>query len=285
MAARKPIIAICYDFDGTLAHGNIQENSFLPELNIESDDFWDDVSKNTKDHNADRILTYMHLMLEEARNTKSENQITKSAIRAHGKKAALYRGVKVWFGRIDEYAKDKGAKIEHYIISSGLKEMIEGSPIGDKFEGIFASSFRYNSADIAEWPALALNYTTKTQYLFRINKGVKEIYEDKKVNEYKAPEKRRIPFTRMVYIGDGDTDIPCMKLVKDQGGFSIVVYEPDEKEENEKNNKEKASKLIENNRANFIAPADYRKDKKLDKQIKTIIDKVIADFNVQKLMP
>lgn len=189
-----------------------------------------------------------------------------------GKDIEYYPGVEEWFERIDSYGKENGVTIEHYVISSGLKEIIEGSSIKKYFKEIYACEFLYDENGVAVWPKLAVNYTNKTQFLFRINKGVLDVSEDEKLNEYVKEEERRIPFRNMIYIGDGLTDVPCMKLVKLNNGQSIAVFK--------KRKKDTAAKLMEENRVDFITEADYRKDGELDKIVRTIIEKMAV---VEKL--
>ncbi len=224
MPGRLVRMAIAYDFDGTLAPGNMQEYEFVPNIGMKSKAFWTEVTALTKAQEADGVLSYMQLMLEKAANKKI--QVRKENFVKYGESVKLFDGVLDWFDQINEYGKKKKINIEHYIISSGIREMIAGTPIATKFKRIFASSFMYDHHGIAHWPALAVNYTTKTQYLFRINKGALNVYDDSKINAYILEKERPVPFRNMVFIGDGSTDIPCFRLVKGQGGHSIAVYKP-----------------------------------------------------------
>jgi hypothetical protein len=183
-----------------------------------------------------------------------------------------------WFDRINKYGRASGVAVEHYVISSGIREMVMGSPIAKKFKAIFASSFCYDHHGIAAWPALALNYTTKTQYLFRVNKGSLHVYDHKIINDFVPHEQRAVPFEQMIFIGDGETDIPCFRLVKDQGGHAIAVYKPKTRKA-----KDRPEKLLKEGRVNFISPADYRDKSALDKIVKAIIDKIAADKNLKDL--
>lgn len=272
---KPPIIAICYDFDGTLSPGNMQEYEYIPHLNIKPGDFWSQAEQHAKDKDADAILAYMGLMIEKA--TRSSGvQVTRKAFVEYGEQVELFEGVMDWFDRITSYGKEKGTTIEHYIISSGLSEMIEGTKISKKFKKIYASSFMYDQHGVAYWPAHAINYTTKTQFLFRINKGLLDAWDNSKINSYIEKSKRPVPFTRMIYVGDGSTDIPCMKLVKDQGGYSIAVYKPSSRK------KKAAETLMKDDRVNFVAPADYTEGSIIDLQVKAVIDKMAAEFAVAK---
>lgn len=270
--------AIIYDFDGTLAPGNMQERAFIPSIGMSKKKFWAEVLEQSKKHEADEILVYMQLMLKKA--DSSSVKVSKKDFKKCGEKITFFDGIlenlekekKGWFQRINDYGKESGIKIEHYIISSGIKEMITGTPISKKFKKIYASSFRYSHNGIAEWPALAINYTTKTQYLFRINKGCLDINDKETINEYIPENERIIPFSNMIYIGDGETDIPCFRLVKDRGGNSIAVYRP-----NTSGAKAKVDKLKKEGRINFSAAADYSEGKQIDKIVKAIIEKIQTD--------
>lgn len=254
-------VAIMYDFDGTLARGNIQEYNFIPALNMTSTSFWNEVTKLSKENEMDTILAYMYLMLKKA--DLANISIKKSSFSEYGKNISFYQGINTWFDRINEYGRKLGLKIHHYVISSGIKEMIEGTEIADKFDKIYACSYMYNVDNIAKWPAVCVNYTNKTQFLFRINKGVLDVY-DPKVNDYMTKEQRYIHFSNMIYLGDGETDIPCMKLVKGFGGKSIAVYDNMQR-------KTVAEKMFKENRINFYSEADYREGETLDKYIKECI--------------
>ncbi len=270
MAKKLTPFAIAYDFDGTLAPGNMQEYDFVPAIGMTKKAFWTEVGELAKEHNADSILMYMMHMLDKAQ--AAHVPVRKADFVNFGRSVTLFEGVVDWFQRINAYGKQRGLKVEHYIISSGNREMIEGTPIARKFSSIYASSFVYDHNGVAKWPALAVNYTTKTQFLFRINKGVMNVYDNSKINEFVPKEDRPVPFNNMVFLGDGDTDIPCFRLVKDQGGHAIAVYKP-----NTRGAKGKAEKLIKEGRVNFIAPASYCENGEIDTFVKAIIDKVAAD--------
>ena len=258
-------LAIIYDFDGTLAPGNMQERQFIPDIGMTPKDFWQEVDSLSKKNQADHILMYMHLMLEKARGKVS---VRREDFRALSSGIEFFPGVEGWFGRINAYGRDKEVAVEHYLISSGNSEIVEGTTIADRFSKIYASKFLFDANDVAVWPALAINFTTKTQYLFRINKGAHDINDDSKINEFVAQEDRPIPFENMVYIGDGQTDVPCFRLVKDQGGLSIVVYD--------KGKKGRAEKYRYEGRVDCVAPAVYTENSKLDGAVKSYIDLVAA---------
>ena len=219
---KTPILAIMYDFDHTLSPRDMQEYGFIPDLGMEADVFWNKCLKAMKRNQMDQILAYMYMMLEEA---KGKLIVNRNMLRALGKDVQLFDGVSDWFARVNEYARSRGLQPEHYIISSGLKEIIEGTPIAKEFKEIYAASFCYDEHGVACWPAMAVNYTSKTQFLFRVNKGVLDVTEHRALNEFMPEEKRRVPFSNMIYVGDGLTDVPSMKLTKLNGGHSIAVWQ------------------------------------------------------------
>lgn len=265
--------AIVYDYDGTLAKGNIQENSFLPSIQLETQQFWKKVKDTTRDHDADEILVYMQLMISEA--ALKDVKVNKSTLLNHGRNSLLFRGLKdgSWFTRLNKFAENLGLSLEHYIISSGTHEMIEGSPIAKYFKKIFASKYMFDSEGNAIWPSLAVNYTTKTQFLFRINKGVDNVWDNKGVKKFMPPTERPIPFSRIVFIGDGDTDIPAMKMTTHNGGSSIATYDPDR----DSKSLDKIHGLIADGRADFVAPADYSENRQMDILMKGILGRIARD--------
>lgn len=276
MKENKPIIALIYDFDGTLSPRNMQEYSFIQAIGQNDKEFWGKAQEMADKQDSDNILVYMLLMLQKAKETGLP--IRKEIFQKFGESVELFNGVANWFKRINEYGKAHGVKIEHYINSSGNKEIIEGTKIAKEFKAIFASSFYYDNNGDALWPAAAVNYTNKTQFLFKINKGIFSVKDSIITNSSVPEEKKRVAFTNMVYFGDGETDVPCMKLIKQLGGTSIAVYEPG----NEKK-KESARKLIKQDRVNFVCPADYSQSSSLDTLVKAIINKLKADDNLRKL--
>lgn len=219
----------------------------------------------------------MYLMIQAAKNNGIS--LRRDSFKRFGRNIELFEGVKEWFSLVNNYGRKIGLDIKHYINSSGLKEMIEGTPIAKEFENIYACSFLYDVDGIAYWPAVAIDYTAKTQFIFKINKGIKEVSDNKKINQYIPEKERPIPFERMIYFGDGDTDIPCMKMIKEHGGHSIAVYAKN-------NNAKKATalQLIKDNRVNFVCPADYRIGKEINIVVKRILDKIKADYEFQRLL-
>ncbi len=270
-----PKVAFIYDFDGTLSPSNMQEYDFIPAVGKSNEEFWEQSNRMAEEQDADAILVYMSRMIHEARNKNKSLQ--REAFRESGAKITLFPGVVEWFKRINAYGASKGVEVEHYVNSSGIKEMIEGTAIAGEFRQIFACSFLYDVDGVAYWPAVAVNYTNKTQFIFKINKGIDSVYDSVRINRYIPEQERPVPFGRMIYVGDGTTDIPCMKLVKQQGGHSIAVYDP------EKDNRSTMGQLIRDNRVDYVCPADYSPDKEMDKLAKAIIDKIAADLTLCRL--
>ena len=267
---RNPVIAIIYDFDKTLSTDDMQNFSFIPALGMKSDEFWAITSKLTKEKGVENILSYMYMMIEQC---KEKNiPLTREYLNKLGKEVKFFDGVTTWFKRINAYAEELGYTIEHYIISSGTKEIIEGTPIAKEFKEIYACEFLFNDEGIATWPKIAINYTAKTQYLFRITKGVLDPYDHIGVNS-NIP--KRIPYQNMIYIGDGLTDVPCMTLLKEKGGTSIAIYP--------KGNQEKVSQLVDDGRVNYTCRGDYSSNSEIEKIIKLIINQIsISDMLSKK---
>lgn len=270
-----PVVAICYDFDKTLSPDDMQAQGYIQSVGYDIADFWRETDKLAQDNDMDQNLAYMYKMMYEATGNLVFN---KQAMMDYGSRVKLFPGVCEWFDRIKQYGLSKGVIVEHYIISSGLKEMIEGTVPGKNgaFEKIYASSFFYNERGIAVWPAQVINYTNKTQFLFRIEKGVLDV-NDPGVNEHFEPEDIRVPFRNMVYIGDSDTDIPCMRLVNLYGGHSICVYNGESKD------KSKVYRMMKDDRIKYFAPADYSKGSELDGLVKAIIDKTASYENLEAI--
>ncbi|MDP4290756.1 MAG: HAD family hydrolase [Bacteroidota bacterium] len=281
MSKKSVKVAIAYDFDGTLAPGNMQEHSFIPSLGIDAASFWTEVGDRARVNDMDEILAYMELMLEKAQS--KDLPIRKKDFENYGKSIRFFEGVEDYFDRINKYGQDKGIKVEHYIISSGLREFVKGTKIAKHFTNIFASGFKYDANGVATWPALAINYTNKTQYLFRIKKGINNSYDNTEINKHKAENEYPISFHQMIYIGDGETDVPAMKMIKYKGGTAIAVYNPKIRARHNKLSPKQVCKLlIKQNRADFISPADYSENSDLDKIIKLTIDKIAAEIELTK---
>lgn len=263
----KPVVAICYDFDKTLSPTDMQAQGFIQSVECDVDKFWKESNDLAANNDMDQNLAYMYIMKD-----KAEGQVlfTRKKLVECGESVQLFAGVEEWFQRINQYGEEKGVIVEHYIISSGLKEMIEGTSIAHEFKKIYASSFYFSPKGVAVWPAQVVNYTNKTQFLFRIEKGTLDI-NDPGVNDSFQPDEIRVPFRNMIYIGDSDTDIPCMKLVTVNGGNAIAVYNP------ETQDKSKAYKMMREKRIKFFAPADYTEGAELDVLVKTIIDRTVTN--------
>ena len=273
---RKPIIALIYDFDGTLSPGNMQEFGFIQAIGQTPEEFWSKSDGIAKGQDASNILAYMKLMYDEAK--RNGIRLTREDFRRYGSDIVLFDGVREWFRNVNEYGRRHGVIIEHYINSSGLKEIIEGSPIAKEFKHIFAGSFIYDEAGEAEWPGIAVDFTAKTQFLFKIQKGIFSSRDAKRVNESMAEDAKRIPFTQMIYFGDGETDIPSMKVVNMFGGNAIAVFNPTDPRK-----RGLARKLLRQGRVNFITPAVYSRESRTFRLVCAIIDKVKADNELKLL--
>lgn len=265
----QPVIAIMYDFDKTLCTKDMQEYGFIPSLGMSASEFWKEARELTDQQEMDNVLAYMFLMVKKAK--EHEVQVKKKTFTDMGKEIEFYPGVKGWFKRINKYGESIGVRVRHYIVSSGIKEIIVGTPIAKYFEKIYACEFMYDYNESIVWPKCAVNYTTKTQFLFRINKGVLTMNTDstEKLNRFTPEDERPIPFRNMIYIGDGLTDVPCMKLVKNNGGQSIAVYVHEK-------GRQAAKKLRDDGRVNFLAEADYSKGSDLETIVQLIIKKAKA---------
>ena len=268
----NPVVAICYDFDKTLSPDDMQAQGFIQKVGYNVQEFWEESNRLAKGNGMDSNLAWMYLMITKA---VGKTPMTKESLREYGSKVRLFPGVRHWFRRIREFGIKNNVIVEHYIISSGLREMIEGTPVGDEFTRIYASSFYFDENNIARWPAQAINYTGKTQFLFRIEKGVLDV-NDPGVNDSFPPERIRVPFRNMIYIGDSDTDIPCMKLVNTNGGHSIGVYDATTQD------KTKVWKMMRENRIRYFAPADYNNGSDLDALVKDIIKRTAMNERLEE---
>ncbi|MBR1704431.1 MAG: haloacid dehalogenase-like hydrolase [Clostridia bacterium] len=271
----RPVVAICYDFDKTLSPDDMQAQGYIQSVGYEVDKFWEKSNALSWENGMDSNLAYMYLMMEEARGTLVFNR---KALEEYGSKVSLFPGADTWFERIRQYGEEHGVIVEHYIISSGLREMIEGTDVAKAgaFEQVYASSFFYDDRGVAVWPAQVVNYTNKTQFLFRISKGVLD-WNDPGVNDYFPPDEIRVPFRNMVYIGDSDTDVPCMKLVNSYGGHSIGVFNA------KTDDRRKVHKMMQDNRIKYFAPADYSEGTELDCLVKAIIDRTAANEKLESI--
>lgn len=269
----KTLVAIIYDFDKTLCDKDMQEYSFIPSLGMNPKDFWIKTGEFTKKEKMDKILACMYMMLEEAK--RIDKPITKEYLNSIGNDINFFPGILEWFERINTYGDSIGLQIEHYIVSSGLKEIIEGTKISKYFKEIYACEFLYDDNNYAIWPKMSVNYTTKTQFLSRINKGVLDISDDKTLNMKMLDEDRRISTKNMIYFGDGLTDIPSMRMIRENDGYAIAVYQNDDKII--------ASDLLKDNRIDFFAEADYQENSEIDKLIKNILSEISIKSKLNKL--
>ena len=274
----KPIIAIMYDFDKTLSTRDMQDFALIPSLGMESSAFWKEANDFGSEQKMDSILAYMYTSVREAQ--RHGKPLMRDDLLVHGKSVEFFRGVDTWFDRVNAYGETQGVQIEHYIISSGMKEIIEGTPIADNFKEIFACEYYYDEQGVAVWPKTAVNYTNKTQFVYRINKGVLDVSNDVDLNRSMPDDSKRVPFTNMIYIGDGLSDVPCMKMMQAYGGTSIAVYP-----EGQRN---KVEELLVNDRVNFIFPADYSEGSELYSAMQSIIRKIaicdtLTEINQQQL--
>jgi 2-hydroxy-3-keto-5-methylthiopentenyl-1-phosphate phosphatase len=272
MRSTRPVLALLYDFDKTLCTADMQEYTFIPNVGMTPKVFWKESNTLAKDNKMDGILAYMRVMLERAHAAKKS--ICREEFVKLGKDLQFYPGVEEWFRRINRIGSELGVKIEHYIISSGLHEIIEGSSICKHFREVFACEFLYDENRVACWPKNVVNYTTKTQFLFRINKGVLDLSNDVDLNKFTPEDERPIPFRNMIYIGDGLTDVPCMKLVKTNGGYSIAVYQ--------KGKKSKVAELLRYGRVDFLVIADYSENSELDTIVRDILCKMAMGDSLKR---
>ena len=263
----KPIVAIMYDFDKTLCTRDMQEYTFIPSVGMEPSEFWGHTAEVAAAETMDSILTYLYCMVEKAHQTG--NPLTRESLVGCGKDIEYHPGVEGWFERINRYAEEAGVEVEHYVLSSGLKEIIEGTSIAKYFKRIYACEFLYKDGQ-AYWPKMAVNYTNKTQFVYRINKGVLDINNDVDLNNSRPDSEKRVFFSNMIYIGDGLTDVPCMKLVKQSGGHSIAIYQ--------KGQEHKAAPLLKHNRVDWMFEADYNEGSELDRTMKLLLEN-LASYN------
>lgn len=273
MQEKETLVAIIYDFDKTLCDKDMQEYSFIPSLGMEPGEFWRKTDEFVTKEKMDKILGCMYMMLNEAKN--NGKFITKEYLRSLGTDINFFPGILDWFERINEYGNKQGLKIEHYIISSGLREIIKGTEISKYFKEIYACEFLYDDNGYAIWPKMSVNYTTKTQFLSRINKGVLDISNDTLLNEKMLDEDRRISTKNMIYLGDGFTDIPSMRMTRENGGYAIAVYQ--------NNDKHIAYNLLDDNRIDFYAEANYEENSKIDNLMKNILDEIAMKSKLNNL--
>ena len=261
---KLPIVAFLYDFDKTLCTTDMQNYAFIPSLGMTPAEFWPVANGFGSANRMDGILAYMYTMIRESE--KRNMPLTREKLINMGRDIVLYPGVEDWFRRINAFGAEQGVQVEHYVISSGLKEIIEGSPISDAFKEIYASEFYYDESGTPVWPKMAVNFTAKTQFVYRINKGVLDVSDDKTLNDSMPDDSKRVPFTNMIYVGDGLSDVPCMKMMRAYGGQAIAVYQ--------ETNRMAVEELMAKHRVDFIFKADYSEGTPLDLTVKNIIRKM-----------
>ena len=260
----KPIIALLYDFDKTLCTTDMEDYAFIPALGYTPAQFWSKANTFGRENRMDGLLAYMYTMMAECR---AQGRVLKRDFLVQcGRSMELFPGVREWFGRINAFGESLGVEVEHYVLSSGLKEIIEGSGIAHEFKQIYACEFYYDESGAACWPKLDVNFTNKTQFVYRINKGILDVARDKELNASMPDDSKRVPFRNMIYIGDGLSDVPCMKMMRAYGGQAIAVYQED--------NRAGVEDLLSKGRVDFIFPADYRAGMGLDTTVQNIIRKM-----------
>jgi len=272
------VIAIVYDFDGTLTPQPMQEYTILPEIGIKKgNQFWKEVEKEAFATGGEEIVTYMRLIIERSR--RKHYKVTPTVLRSLAKNINYYPGVKTFFKRMSNYVEtqfdDMNVKLRHYIISAGLKEIISGASIARYFYKIFASEYYYDEYNTAVFPKVIVNDTLKTQFIFRINKGKESLHEN--INLHMPPKLRPIPFQNILYIGDGLTDVPCMTVIKKNGGYAIAVFEPGDSK-----GLKTCKELLKAQRVDFIAEADYRNNKELYRLVKLLLDNIVEGIRYHK---
>jgi len=266
----KQIVAIMYDFDKTLSTSDMQNYSFIPNLGLTPQEFWGKTQEFSEKYGVERILSYMYVMLKLAKDKGIK--MTRKYLQSCGENIEFYPGVLTWFKRINSYAEKRGIQVEHYLVSSGTREIVEGCPIYKEFKKVYGCEFFYNQSHEACWPKFVINYTQKTQFYFKISKGVSDAKDDIKVNERLG--KHRVPYRNIIYLGDGMTDVACMTVVKQNGGNAIGVYKDEFKEQ--------AKKLYDDERVSFVCKGDYSAGSQIEKVVHLIIDSIALQTEIEK---
>ena len=265
-------IALVYDFDGTLSPQPMQEYTVLPKIGVEPAQFWATVNREARETESDMMLVYMRHIIEALELHKVD--VKREDFARMARAIEYFPGVPTWFARMDAYVKRRSrgqVKVQHYLISAGQREILEGVSIRKHFKRIYASEYHFDHHGVATFPKLLVTDTLKTQFLFRINKGKESITES--INEHMPEGLRPIPFANMIYLGDGMTDVPSMALTKKSGGHAVAVYDP----RRERGGRSTCVKLLDAGRVDFIAEADFRKGSKLARRVELLLDAIIAD--------
>ena len=266
------IVALLYDFDRTLCTQDMQNYAFIPSLGMDPEDFWREANDFGRREHMDGILAYMYTMIRKCR--EKGVPLTRESLRRCGESIVFFPGVDGWFDRIDRFGALLGVQVEHYVISSGLREIIDGSAIAGHFKEIYASEFYYDGSGWPVWPKLAVNFTAKTQFVYRINKGVLDVSDDRTLNASMPDDSKRVPFTNMIYLGDGLSDVPCMKMMRAYGGQAIAVYQDA--------NRPGVEQLLRQGRVDYIYPADYSEGAGLELTVKEIIRRMAVNHRLSE---
>lgn len=265
-------IALVYDFDGTLSPQPMQEYTVLPKIGMEPSEFWSKVNREARDTESDTMLVYMRHIIEALELKRVD--VKREDFAAMAGAIEYFPGVATWFARMNGYVRRRSrgqVKIRHYLISAGQKEILDGISIRKHFKRIYASEYYFNHHGVATFPKFLVTDTLKTQFLFRINKGLEAVTES--INEHMPEADRPIPFQNMIYVGDGMTDVPSMALTTKSGGHAVAVY--DAKRDHGRGT---CVKLLDAGRVDFIAEADYRKGSKLSRRVELLLDAIIANI-------
>lgn len=273
---QRNTIAIVYDFDGTLCPQPMQDYTVLPTIGMAPEAFWREVTEQTAASGEERMLVYMRLLLEKAQ--QAGIGIRRREFARMASHIRYYPGVTTWFDQMNRYVKEQGrgrVKLRHYIVSAGVKEILQGTTIRKHFAEIYASQYHYDDSGLATFPAVVITDTAKTQYLFRINKGREDPRE--LIHEHMPEEVRPVPFENIIYIGDAITDVPSMAVTRKNGGHTIAVHN-----EHNRDSLETCKMLLADERVDFIAPADYRQRSPLARRVRLLLDSVISGIAYQR---
>lgn len=279
-AHKHNVIAVIFDFDDTLAHDST--SSFLEYIGVDVKAFWES-HKDLLACEWDPIPAYLHMMIEESKGRPVKDRISKTKLRAFGKKVGFHPGVAGIFERLRKQAASihKSIQLEFYIISSGIGEIIKTTSIAKHFTDIWASDFSYSSSGEIQALKNVVSFTDKTRFIFQISKGI--IGPDARrdpfaVNRKVSNQKLRVPLDQMIFVGDGYTDIPCFSLAQRNGGVAIGVYDRASRER-----WGKAWGFIEDHRVQHLVAADYRKQSGLDDALSLAIDKIAKNIALRAM--
>jgi hypothetical protein len=278
MSVPQNTVAIVYDYDQTLSPNYMQDEVLFPTFGIDAKKFWKGCHSLVANEGYDNELAYMKALLDYL----DLDRPTNTELRRLGAKLNFFKGLPEMFEEfktslLSPQHEAHGIKVEHYIISSGLKALIDGSRLAPYVRAIFGCEFAEDREGRITFPRRVISHTQKTQFLFRINKGMLDYSQD--VNDHMPPELRPVPFEHMVYVGDGPTDVPCFTVVRQHGGEAIAVYNPDD---TSRASFKKCYQLSTHaDRVRHIAPADFRAGSHLRCLIEQMVTEV-ADRIVQR---